>query len=881
MRLGARKAILLTSLAALYALLSASPAIAFDIEGASVEVSTTGAAVHPDITVKFQLTPPVGEGSPRVEDVEVDLPPGLYGNPTVTPRCSTGDFVGGICPQDSQVGITRIALKNYCESPKTNFCTLPVFNLAPVDPTREIARFGFAVLAFPVFIDVSVRAATDFGVSAGAHSSTGLEPLASAETVFWGNPSDASHDSQRMTIQEGISCEDPTTSCVKEPNGERPSDLGPIAFMSNPSACGQMAFGVSITSYQFPGLVFSKGGQVGPGPIDSCTGLPFDPSFEAQPGSRRAGAPTGLKTVLMLTQTSDPDVPSTATMREASVKLPEGMAISASAGEVLGACSDTEVHYHEEVDAQCPNDSKIGTAMIASPVLSHPLEGALYQRSQGSQGHRFRLWLVSDDLGLHIKLPGEIHPDPQSGQLTAVFSDLPQVPVEEIDFDIFGGPQAPLKNPDSCGTYQTAFYFKPHSDDPAVTGQTPMTIDEGCGARGFNPQLQGGVTNPVAGAFSPLMIDLAREDGEQDLAGFEVTLPPGELAKLRGVPLCPEGQTAGGTCPADSKIGSIIAAAGAGPTPLWIPQPGKAPTAVYFAGPYKGAPYSAVSVVPAQAGPFDLGNVVVRSALEVNPETGVATVKTDPLPQFVEGVPVLYRRLHVLVDRPEFGLNPTNCSELSITSNVSSTAGAVAHPSARFQVDGCKALKFKPKLAIKLKGGTKRGDYPALSATLKARHGDANLARVSVALPHSEFLAQEHIGTICTRVQFAADKCPKGSVYGKAKAWTPLLGKPLEGPVYLRSSDHPLPDLVMDLKGQIEIAVAGRIDSKHGGIRTTFETVPDAPISKFVLRMKGGKKSLLTNSTDVCRGRKKKATVRMRAQNGRALDARPALAVRC
>jgi hypothetical protein len=614
--------------------------------------------------------------------------------------------------------------------------------------------------------------------------------------------------------------------------------------------------------------------------VDDCVGLPFAPTFEAQSISRQAGAPAGLRTALKLPQTSDPHIPSTATMREARVTLPEGMAISSSAGEVLAACTDAEVHFHEEADAQCPDASKLGTASIASPALPHPLEGALYQRSQGEKGHRFRLWLVADDLGLHVKLPGEIHPDPLSGQLTAIFSDLPQVPVEEIDFDIFGGPRAPLKNPDACGSYQTTFSFTPHSDQPAVSGQSAMTIDEDCGARGFSPQLQGGATKPTAGAFSPFMIDLAREDSEQNLAGFEVTLPKGELAKLRGVPLCPDAQAADGACPAGSRIGSVIAAAGAGPAPLWIPQPGKAPTVVYLGGPYKGAPFSVVSVVPAQAGPFDLGNVIVRSALDVDPETGVASVKTDPLPQFIEGVPVLYRRLHVLVDRPEFSLNPTDCRELAITSTVSSIAGAVAHPAARFQVDGCKRLEFKPKLAIRLKGGTKRGDYPALSATLKARKGDANLGRVSVALPHSEFLAQEHIGTICTRVQFAAAHCPQGSVYGRAKAWTPLLDQPLEGPVYLRSSDHPLPDLVMDLKGQIEIAVAARIDSKHGGIRTTFESVPDAPISKFVLRMKGGSKSLLTNSTDICRGRKR-ATVRMRAQNGRALAARPALGVRC
>ena len=851
----ASRVVLLGAVIALCTLVGAAPASGFGIEGVEAEVSTTAAAAHPDFAVRFQLTPAEGEGSPRVEDAVVGLPPGLYGNPNLTPRCTTGEFVGGHCPQSSQIGITRIALRNFCEAPGLSFCTLPVFNLAPVKPDREIARFGFAVAAFPVFIDVSVRTAGDYGVTAGVYSSTGLEPLGAAETIIWGNPSASVHDGQRMTIMEGISCGS-VGSCVEEPGGVRPSELGPIAFMTNPSACGQPEVNLEITSYQFPGQVFTKRAPLGPGPVSNCTGLPFAPTFEAQPTSRQAGAPTGLRTVLKLPHSLDPDAPSTATMREARVTLPDGMAISASAGAVLGACADAEVHFHEEVDAQCPDASKLGTATITSPALPHPLEGALYQRSQGEQGHRFRLWLVSDDLGLHVKLPGEIYPDPQTGQLTAVFSDLPQVPVEEIDFNIFGGPQAPLKNPDSCGAYQTAFSFLPHSDQPPVSGQSAMTIDEGCGPRGFEPQLQGGATDPRAGEFSPFMIDLAREDSEQSLAAFEVTLPKGELAKLRGVPLCPDAQASGGACPLDSRIGSVIAAAGAGPTPLWLPQPGKSPTSVYLGGPYKGAPFSVIGVVPAQAGPFDFGNVVVRSALVVDPETGIASVKTDPLPQFIEGVPVLYRRLHVLVDRPEFSINPTDCREMVITSNVSSTAGAVAHPAARFQVDGCRDLGFRPKLAIRLKGGTERGDYPALSATLKARKGDANLSRVAVALPHSEFLAQEHIGTICTRVQFAADRCPKGSVYGKARAWTPLLDKPLQGPVYLRSSDHPLPDLVMDLRGQIEIVVAARIDSKNGGIRTTFEPIPDAPVSKFVLRMKGGSKSLLTNSTDICFGRK-------------------------
>lgn len=839
----------------------------FGIESVAAEASTSAAARHPDFTPKFFLNPAKqAEAGAMTEDVAIELPPGLYGNPTLTPRCSTGDFLATTCSFASQVGVVRVKLGGS----GGQFATVPLFNLQPPHPDEEVARFGLVAVSIPVYIDVSVRTAGDYGVTATVRSASSDRRLEAAETIIWGNPADPSHDHLRMTVAEG-------TSCGSVCGGERASELEPFAFMTNPSACQQGEVNFHVTSYQLPGQVFSKSALMDP--ITDCQGLPFAPTFEAHPTNHMAGAPTGLEAVLKLPQSSNPEIPSTATMREARVTLPPGMTIAPGAADGLAACSDQQVHFHEELDAQCPDASKLGTATIISPVLPKPLEGTIYQRSP-EPGHLFRLWLVTDELGLHVKLSGEIHPDPQTGQLTAVFSDQPQVPVEEIDFNIWGGNRAPLKNPDSCGTFETAFAFSPHSSDPPVSGSSPLTIDEGCGPRGFDPKLAGGVTDPRAGAFSPLGFDLVREDGEQDLAGFELTLPQGELAKLKGVPLCPDAQAPTGACPADSKVGHLTAAAGPGPLPLWIPQPGKDPTAVYLAGPYEGAPYSVVSVVPAQAGPFDLGDVVVRSALQVDPESGVAMVKANPLPQIIEGVPVAYRRLHVVVDRPEFTLNPTDCSQLAITSNISSTRGTVAHPSIPFQVDGCRALKFKPKLALKLKGGTERGDYPALSAVVKTRKHDANIGSVRVGLPHSEFLAQEHIVTICTRKQFAVHKCPKGSVYGRAKAWTPLLDKPLSGPVYLRSSDHPLPDLVMDLRGQVEIAVVGRIDSKNGGIRATFESIPDAPVAKFVLKMRGGKKSLLTNSTDICR-RTHRAAVTMGAQNGRALHVRPPLQTKC
>jgi hypothetical protein len=852
------------------------PPVEYGIEKVSAGLSTPAAGMHPDFATDillnhiFQENGLLSENMPRTEEVTVSLPPGLIGNVNAVPRCTTGQLVAVSCPTDSQVGITTVYVTFV--GPKFNE---PIYNLVPPHPDKEIARFGFTAGLFPAFIDVHVRTDSDYGVTATVYGPSGTVSLIGAETTLWGNPASEAHDVQRLTPTEATQCK---TACEAEVNGVKGRRASTIpadqrkAFMSNPSACqgGQVDF--AARSYQLPDPFTALAPLP---PISDCTGLPFAPTFEAEPTSHVAGAPTGLHTTLVLPQHLGEEERSTATMREARVTLPAGMQIAAGAANWIGTCSAAQVGFHEEVDVACPDNSKLGTATVSSPALPEPIEGAIYQRTP-TPGHQFGLWLTVDALGLHVKLPGELEPDKATGRLTAVFRDLPQVPVQQIDLEVWGGARAPLQNPDHCGTYTTDYSFSPHSSDPAASGSDQMTIDGGC-SQPFGPTLHAGVTNPVAGAFSPFVFDLNRDDGQQALRGFDLHLPDGELAKLKGVPLCADAAATAATCPAGSRIGSLQATSGPGPDPLQVPQPGKPEPQIYLAGPYQGAPFSIVSEVPAQAGPFDLGVLAVRSGLDVEPESGRAVVKADPLPQFFEGVGIDYRHLHAVVDRPNFSLNPTDCREAQVTSEVTSTQGATAHPAARFQIDGCKRLKFKPKLSLKLQGGTKRAEYPALSAVLRARKGDANFAFTSVALPHSEFLAQEHIGTICTRKQFVADKCPKKSIYGRAKAWTPLLDQPLSGPVYLRSSNHLLPDLVAKLDGQLEIDLDGRIDSKNGGLRTTFESVPDAPVSRFVLKMKGGKKGLLTNSTDICRGGHK-ATVVMRAQNGRASKLWPRLA---
>jgi hypothetical protein len=490
------------------------------------------------------------------------------------------------------------------------------------------------------------------------------------------------------------------------------------------------------------------------------------------------------------------------------------------------------------------------------------------------------MYLAVKGPGFYLKLPGKVELDPDTGQIVATFPDTPQLPFERLQLELKSGPRAPMSTPSACGTYAIQTEITPWSGSAPVTSRANFTIDQNCDTGGFKPGLAAGVANPVAGDFSPFTLQVTRKPGEQNISRIDTTLPEGLLGKLAGVPLCGEAQAATGECSTASQVGSFIVGGGSGPDPFYIPQPGRPPTAIYLSGPYKGAPYSLVFKVPAQAGPFDLGNVVVRNALNIDPITTQVTAKSDPLPQYLEGIPVAYRDIRVQMDRPGFVINPTDCRATRVATSIASIAGAVATPSSRFQVGECAELGFAPKLALSLIGPTHRSAYPKLRAVLTARRGDANIGRAAVTLPKTEFLENAHIQTICTKVQFAANACPAKSIYGFAKAWSPLIDKPVEGPVYLRSSNHELPDLVASLKGQIDVDLAGRIDSVDARIRNTFDFVPDAPVSKFVLTMQGGKKGLLVNNTELCKA-KPRASVELEGQNGKSMVASPLVKADC
>jgi hypothetical protein len=861
----------------------------FGFETVGASSTTNQAGAHPNVTLSFSLIPnpnepPAGGSRPpyaRTKDLHFAMPAGLLGNLNAVDECSVSDFMeaftGSGCPITSQVGIARTKVFPLPGTFNDSIYLLP----PPTGGTDIVARLGLYAGPVATMINVRVRSDSDYGLTGSVEGAPANLPLVNAKATLWGVPGDSAHNTERLLVTES----------EKSVSPPRPWPASRVVqpFLTNPTTCGEpLPVGFSARTYALPESVV--GAQATLPAITGCEAIKFEPSFDVTPTSHSTETPTGLDVTLTIPQDESLAGLATSQMRGATVALPPGMTIAPGAGDGLQACSAELAGYQATHVAECPLASQIGTAEFEVPALreeapgvSKILHGAIYQRTP-EKGDQFKIWLVADEAGVHVAIPGDIHADPNTGELTNVFVDTPQVPVRTIKLHIKSGSRAPLSTPRKCGTYQTHFEFLPWSGALPATGDTPMAIDQDCNSGGFSPGFSAGSTNGAAGSFANFVMNVTRDSGQQNISGLNVTLPPGMLAKLAGVPLCGDGEASSGACPSNSQIGKVTVAAGPGSTPLWVPQPGKEPTAVYLAGPYKGAPYSAVVKVPAQAGPFDLGTVAVRAGLYVDLTTTQATVKSDPLPQFIEGVPTTYRDINVTVDRPNFTLNPTNCEPLAVTAEMTGSEGGSVKRSDPFRVDGCRGLPFKPKLKLMLRGPTRRAGHPSIKAILTFPPGtNANIARAQVGLPHSEFLDQGSIRTVCTQPQLKTATCPKDSIYGRAKAWTPLLDKPLEGPVYLGVGyGHKLPDLVADLNGSIRVLVNGKVDTDpQEGIRNTFETAPDAPVSKFMLELVGGKKKgLLENSENICK-KAQRAEVVFRGQNGKRMSFKAPIGNEC
>ncbi len=832
----------------------------------------------------------------ELKDLQVAQMLGLVGSQAGIPRCSAAQFASRHesypeCPDETAVGYASVKAEFGAYPVGTDESWhVPLYNLEPLPGVA--ATFGFIPGNVPITFDVVVNPAPPHNLEVRLPDTPQALLFYGSEVTLWGVPADPAHDSLRGACvgEPATASPDPVSKGICE------SDADEVPLLTTPRNCRPLITSFAATSWQGS----ADDGTATTEQMGGCEGLPFAAGTSATPTTSQGASPAGLDFGI---EVDDPGLTSPAEDARAladitgvQVDLPPGLVANPSSAEGQGTCAPGQFSAASLADPGCPSDSKLGTVEVSSPLLEDPLQGTLYLAAPHENPFDSLLatYLVirNQRFGIFISQAGEISPDPVTGQLTSTFKDIPELPFSDLRVHFRQGPRAPLATPTACGTYTTTTLLTPSSGNPPLASQSSFQVSSGpnggpcISGTPFAPGFIAGSMDNAAGAYSPFYMRFTRADGEGEITRLDATLPPGLVGKIAGLGQCSDAaiaearakrgraEQAQASCPADSQIGRVLAGAGVGPALT------HASGSLYLGGPYGGHPLSVVSVVPAVAGPFDLGTVVVRSALDLNPDTAQVEVigaDSDPIPRIIEGVPLAVRSLELYVDRAGFTLNPTSC-EVEQAKATLFAGGLSASLGARYQASGCGALGFKPKLTLKLKGGTKRGKFPALRSTLVPRAGDANIGRAVVFLPPSEQIENSHINNPCTRVQFAARRCPAKSILGRAKAISPLLDQPLEGNVYFRSNggERELPDIVADLRGQFHIVLVGFIDTKGKRIRTTFADVPDAPVSRFTLKLFGGKRGLLVNNRNICKG-KLRSRLNLTGQNGRRHFTHPRL----
>jgi hypothetical protein len=860
--------------------------------GFSAEVSKTQAGEHPDASTSFNVTPPptVAEfqkNTGPLKDTVVDLPPGVVGNPEAVQKCTTDQLKARVgiptdCPAGSQVGIVQVRTQfDFQTEPFNAGGAVPLYAMRP--SADQLALFAFKLGSNVVTLEASVRA-SDNGVRLTARNALQFLPVVGATVTVWGIPSDPSHDSLRCHQAN------PTTHvCDGEVQDNVPfGNPGSrrTAFFTNPTVCdGPKLTAIRVSSWWIPpvDVLSDPVSDIDPTPI-GCEKLGFDPSIDLRPDTTKADSPMGLSVDVVVPQSDDPDGVATSHLKDVKVVLPEGLTISPSSASGLEGCSDAQLGFGTDSPVLCPAASKIGSVVAETPVLEKPLDGSVYAGSQRSSdpesGKMFRLFVVvTGPGGLVVKLVGHVRADRRTGRLETTFENNPQLPVSKITLALKSGPRAPLAMPGSCGQKVVSAILAGWGGQ--VRGADDAFGVDCPGTSGFAPAFDAGTLSPKAGGFSPFLVRVSRPDGQEFMDGVALELPRGVTAKLKNVPLCPDARASAGSCGIESRVG--MARVGAGPGPLPFVLDGS----VSLTGPYKGAPYGLSVAVPVVAGPFDLGTVVVRQALFVDPVDAHITVVSDPLPTIVGGVPVRLRSVAVDIDRPGFVLNPTSCATKRIGGVLHSQQGSSAPVSQRFQAGDCQALEFKPRLRLKLTGRRQVADggHPGLEASLSQRPGQANIDKVEVRLPLSLALDPSNAGGLCEfdEGQKPDPKCPKSSIIGRARAVTPLLNHPLTGNVYFVKGVRKdrrtgrlirtLPTLLVALRGEVAINLRATTAVKRNKLVNTFAAVPDAAVSRFDLSLKGGKGGILvvTGNRNLCRG-KQVANVAIGGHNGKAAN---------
>ncbi len=865
-----------------------------------------------------------GKSYNDARNIVVNLPTGFDASDTAIPTCTQEQLLKNSpiaeyipdCPIASQVGLISLELDLGSGSPpQPEQLTVPLYNME-VTSFGVTAQLGYTTALFTGLLEIQVRP-QDLGLTSMTLDIPPIGEVHNVHVTVWGDPAGSEHDPERGELCDRLISE-PGTRCKEEFGSPQPAGIPAKAFLSNPTSCGSFEASMKADSWEQP-EAWTSASDEEVGPIGECERVPFEPSIEVQPSTRSAESPTGLSVSLLVPQAwENPIVLSSSYLKNTTVALPEGMTANPSLAAGLGAC--TPAQYESETSsslpgAGCPPESKIGSIEIETPLLNEKIPGAIYiatpyenkpefGTAEHPGGSLLALYVVAKDpeKGIVIKVAGKIEPNPITGQLVTTFDNTPQQPFSRFTLKFRPGATAPLVSPPTCGTFASQAALTPWSEplEPRLLSSSfelTQGVHEGpCPSGGvppFHPQVISGTQNNAGGTYSPFYLRILREDGEQEITRFSTTLPPGLTGNLSGIPFCPDAdiEVARGasgleeeehpSCPQASEIGHSLVGAGVGS--VLAENPGK----IYLAGPYHGAPLSIVSITSAKVGPFDLGTVVIRFALDINPVTAqveVSGTQSEAIPHIIRGIVVHVRDIRVYMDREKFILNPTNCGPLSITNTIDGAGADPANPADQvpvtvgtpFEAADCSSLAFKPAFTVSTSAKTSRADGASLTAKLTvpgALGSQANISKVKVELPKALPSRLKTLQKACTAEQFDANPagCPPASIIGHARAITPILPVPLEGPAYFVShGGEAFPDLEVVLQGYgftIDLTATTFI-SKAGVTSSTFKTVPDQPVTSFELTLPEGPYSALTTEDNLCSATKtvtvkKKVTVKI------------------
>jgi hypothetical protein len=839
----------------------------------------TQAGSHPyELTFEFNLTTKLEDelllNTGEARNIAVDLPPGLIGNPMAVPECSRQVLLNESCPDDTQVG----TLSAYFAE-AASLQQFPIFNMVP--PPGEPAQLAFNLEGITTFLDTEVRSGTDYGITTHSNANAQRE-ITGAVVTLWGVPGDPTHDPWRTQSPGGC-----TTEETQKGRGCRSVGIhGSVKpFLTMPTSCdGPEEFRISANSYQEQDTFVSDAvlGHDSSGSTNELTGcerLAFGPLISLAPTTTLTDSPAGLTADVTapVGGLMDSEGLGTSDVEGATVTLPDGLVVNPGQAAGLQACQETQagVGSGDNGPARCPEGSKLGEAEVESPLLPRPLRGNIYLLQ--SNPPNIKILATASGEGVNVKLVGEVHLDEATGRLTAIFQRTPQLPFTDFQLRFDGGAKAAVDTPTSCGMYSSSVVFtawaSPFISDFNTASRFAISsgADAGVcpsGPLAFSPIMAAGSTDTEAGAFTGFTQLLTRGDGQQRLQSFSFKAPQGLSGMISKVPLCPEAQANAGACSAASHIGHAIVQSGAGSNPLTLPQPGGPEISVYLTGPYKGAPFGLSIVTPVIAGPFNLGTILTRAKIDVDPRTAQVTVTTDPLPQIIDGVPTDLRSINAVIDRPGFFFNPTNCTAQQFSGTATSAGGADTAPlSSRFAVGGCRGLTFAPKFSASTQGnGAFNRNGASLKVKITTHQGpqndpsaptEANIKKVDVALPVQLPSRLTTLQKACTEKQFATNPagCPTESNVGTATAHTPVLPVPLTGPAYLVShGGAAFPDLDIILQGDgVTIVLTGNTDIKKGVTFSRFDTTPDAPFSSFELNLPERKFSALAANGNLCK----------------------------